>query len=68
MGRKEKQNGSYPVDRGISEGVKVEERAEMGGPIATQGPGDVWAWAAASVYVWIHGPVAGMLYVDVPGS
>lgn len=50
MGRKEKQNSSYPVDRAVSEEVKVEERAEVCGPIATQGHGDVCAWALVSVY------------------
>ena len=40
----------------------------MGGLIVTQGHGDVWAWAAAGSYVWVHGPDTATVGVGVHGS
>lgn len=58
---------SFPVNRGIK-GKSDEERAEEGGFVATQGHGDVWAWAAAGTCVWVHGSETAVVCVGVQSS
>lgn len=54
-------DGSCPVVRGLSEGVKAARSWH-------QNHGDVWAWAALRPRVGVQGPDAAMLYTDIHGS
>lgn len=68
-GRK-RQNGSCPVERGRSEEVKAVRnglRWEACLPTwakVISGP----SWVAAPNHVWIHGPAASVVCVNVHGS
>lgn len=54
--------------RHIWRGKSSEDQAEDGGLIATQGHGIFQAWAAARAYIWVHGPDAATVCVDVQDS
>lgn len=60
----ERTNGSSPVDNSET-GM---EWADIGGLVATQGHGNVWAWPAVGAHVWVHDPDAPVFCADVHGS
>lgn len=66
--QRQRQNGSCPMDRFISEEVKGEDWAEVASMIATQGHGDVRVTAAAGAHAYIYSSDATVVSVEVHSS
>lgn len=68
MGQRERQNGSCPMEGGRFEEGGGEKWADMGDLLATWDHSDLRAQAAAKGHVWVCGPAASAVCVDVCGS
>lgn len=66
MGQKEKQSGSYVVERSRTEDVKaVRNSLAWVACTATQGLGNIWTQSAAEGRVWVHCTTTARICVDI---
>lgn len=55
-------------ERQIRRGKSSGEQVDVGSLIASQAHGNVSFWATVGTHIWVHGPDAAVVCVDVPGS
>ena len=66
---RDRKKSSCSVERGTSEEVNSEEWTEVGSQLLTMAKlGVRWSVAAARFHVWVHGPAAALICVDVHSS